>query len=43
MLYSLSLALSVSRLDFVIDFVIFSLFLPQYWFVVAEFAFSEYI
>ena len=43
MLYCVSLALSVSRFDFVIDFVIFSLLLPTYWFAVAEFAFSEYI
>ena len=43
MLYCVSLALSVSRLDFVIDFVIFSVLLPTYWFAVAEFAFSEYI
>ena len=39
MLYCVSLALSVYRLDFVIDFIIFSLLLPTYWFAVAEFAF----
>ena len=39
MLYCVSLALSVSRFDFVIDFVIFSLLLPTYWFAVAEFRF----
>ena len=39
MLYCVSLALSISRLDFVIDFVIFCFVAPSYWFAVAEFAF----
>ena len=40
MLYCVSLALSVSRLDFVIWFrYFFSLLLPTYWFAVAEFRF----
>ena len=43
MLYYVSLALSVLVFDFVIDFVIFSLLLPTYWFAVAEFAFPEYL
>ena len=41
MIYCVSLALSVSRLDFVIDFVLFSLLLPTYWFAVAEIAFPS--
>ena len=39
MLYCLSLALSVSRLDLSFDFVLFSLLLPTYWFAVTEFRF----